>query len=52
MAYVDNFLYLADIQADKLEPLYVDRVHYNPKLNAEIARYIADFLISHGLEEE
>ena len=44
-----NFLYYADMQAEKKEPLYVDRTHYTAKMSAEIARRLAASLIEHDL---
>jgi hypothetical protein len=41
----DDFLYLADIQVDRTEPLYVDRAHYSTDFNAEIAAKIAHALL-------
>lgn len=37
----DDFLWLADMQRDRQEPLYVDKVHYTAAFSAEIAREIA-----------
>lgn len=39
-----NFLWLADMQADKRENLYVDRLHYNATFSGEIAGRILEFL--------
>jgi hypothetical protein len=39
-----NFLWLADMQADAKEALYVDQVHYNPRMNGLIASRIAEAL--------
>jgi hypothetical protein len=38
----DNFLWCADIQKDVHEPLYVDRVHYSPKMTGMVASCISD----------
>jgi len=38
-----NVLWLADIQVDKRENLYVDAVHYTAAFSKEIAGYICDF---------
>lgn len=40
-----DFLWLADIQEDRREPLYMDAVHYTAKFSREIAGYIADFVV-------
>jgi len=39
-----NFLWLADMQANKAENLYVDGLHYNAKFSGEIAGRILEFL--------
>ena len=39
-----NFLWLADIQRDRKEPLYVDAAHYTAAFSEEIARRIASFV--------
>jgi hypothetical protein len=44
-----NFLWLADIQANRCENLYVDRVHYSAKFSQEIADEILKFLRGRGL---
>ena len=36
-----NFLWCADVQRGKKEPLYVDSVHYNPRLSELVAECIA-----------
>lgn len=36
-----NFLWCADLQEDVREPLYVDNVHYSPRLNRMLAETIA-----------
>jgi hypothetical protein len=40
-----NFLWLADMQQDKRENLYVDSIHYNALFSKEIAAQIYTFLI-------
>jgi len=45
----DDFLWLADIQEDSKEPLYVDRWHYTARFSGEIARHLADFLLERKL---
>ncbi len=40
----NNFLWLADLQADKKEPLYVDSVHYNPAMSSYLSRAITEHL--------
>ncbi len=44
----DNFLWLADMQEDKRENLYVDEVHYTASFTKEIAARICDFLLQGG----
>ncbi|MEQ1573337.1 MAG: hypothetical protein ABL993_03745 [Vicinamibacterales bacterium] len=44
-----NFLWLADMQEDVRENLYVDRVHYTAKASGEIARRILQFLNASSL---
>ena len=39
-----NVLWLADIQQDKRENLYVDSIHYTPAFSKEIAGRIYDFI--------
>ena len=39
-----NFLWLADMQAEARENLYVDRLHYNAKASGDIAGRILEFL--------
>jgi hypothetical protein len=36
----DNFIWCADIQEHRKEPLYVDRAHYSPQFSRELAEYI------------
>lgn len=38
----DDFLWCADMQKDLHEPLYVDAVHYSPKMTGMVAGCIAD----------
>ena len=45
----DDFLWCADIQQDLQELLYVDQVHYTPKMSERVARCIADLLRERGL---
>lgn len=40
----NNFLWLADIQNDRHENLYVDDVHYSARFNKEISALICGFL--------
>jgi hypothetical protein len=35
---------LGDLQQDRTDPLYVDRVHYNGQFSQTIAEAIADFI--------
>ena len=46
-SFGDDFLWLADIQAERREPLYMDAVHYTAKFSEDIAKHIADFVIGH-----
>ena len=46
-----NVLWLADLQQDKRENLYVDALHYNAAFSKEIAAQIYDFLRRHGGQE-
>ncbi len=48
-AFGSNFLWLADMQRDLKEPLYIDGVHYSAKMSDLIASRIADRIISLGL---
>jgi hypothetical protein len=41
-----NFFWLAEIQEDAHEPLYVDQVHYSPRFSRTIAERIADVLLT------
>lgn len=41
-----NFLWLADIQQDRQEPLYVDQVHYTAGFSKTVAEAIGAWLIS------
>ena len=38
----ENFLWLADIQQDATENLYVDQIHYNPILSRQMAQSLAE----------
>lgn len=42
LANLENFIWLADIQENLFEPLYVDQVHYGTKLSKLIAKKISD----------
>ncbi len=44
-----NFLWLADMQENLKEPLYVDAVHYSARMSGMIAERIAEKIISQGL---
>lgn len=41
----DDFLYLANLQTDFQQPLYVDRLHYNSFFSEAIANEIANYLL-------
>lgn len=45
----DNFLWLADIQENLHEPLYVDQLHYTAKLSKIMAERIAGELVARRL---
>ena len=45
----DNFLWCADIQKDRKEPLYIDQVHYSPAFTKQFAKAIVDLLIERDL---
>lgn len=45
----NNFVWAADIQENLKEPLYVDKVHYNPEMHRRIATFIADEITRRGL---
>jgi hypothetical protein len=47
--YSESFLWLADIQEQSKEPLYVDVVHYSAKLNKELAAHIGHLLVERNL---
>jgi hypothetical protein len=47
--FADNFPWLADIQEQAKESLYIDCCHYNNKFSQEIARHIGQFLIERKL---
>lgn len=40
-----NFFWLADMQKDLREPLYIDQVHYSPRFSHLIAEQIADVVV-------
>lgn len=44
-----NFLWCADIQKNKAEPLYVDKVHYSASFSKEFAIEIANLIIDRSL---
>ena len=44
-----HFLWCADIHEDSEELLYVDLVHYSPKLVTMIAQTIGEFILDRGL---
>lgn len=46
-----NFLWLAEIQRDIQEPLYVDQAHYNARLSRLLAQEIGDFIVRRSLLE-
>ena len=43
----ENFLWLADMQENRKEPLYTDAVHYTADFLSAIAKQIVDFLKQH-----
>jgi hypothetical protein len=45
----DNFIWLADIQTNEKQPLYIDNMHYTSGFNRVIARHIADALVERNL---
>ena len=45
----NNFIWAADLQTDLKEPLYIDKVHYSPKMSRILAEYIGDALIQKKL---
>jgi hypothetical protein len=44
-----HFLWCADIQENLAGPLYVDEVHYSPKMSKILADYIANLLLERHL---
>jgi hypothetical protein len=48
----DDVLWLADVQEDKHENLYVDSVHYTAAFSREIAERIADYLFPPSAQHE
>ena len=40
----DDFLWLADMQEGRTEPLYMDAVHYTAQFCEAIAVHISDFI--------
>jgi hypothetical protein len=47
-----NVLWLADMQQDKHENLYVDSIHYNPPFSKEIAAQISLFCANLRLRKQ
>jgi hypothetical protein len=47
--YAQNFLWLADIQENSTESLYVDSFHYTDRFSNEIAVHIGQFLLERNL---
>jgi len=45
---VKHFIWAADIQENRKEPLYVDAVHYTAQFSKVLVKYIADRLIADG----
>jgi hypothetical protein len=45
----EDFLWLADIQADSTEPHYVDYDHFTGRFSQEVAGHIGRFLIDRGI---
>lgn len=45
----DNFLYLADMQENLKEPIYVDAFHYSAKMSKQIAERIGTAAIERGM---
>lgn len=44
-----NFIWLADIQKESSEPLYVSAFHYSPQMSQTVATAIADEMINRNL---
>jgi hypothetical protein len=44
-----NFIWCADIQKDLAEPLYIDMVHYRPRMSKRVAQCIASEAHARGL---
>lgn len=44
-----NVLWLADVQKDRTENLYVDRSHYTAKFSEELASYISEHILEESL---
>ncbi len=44
-----TFLWCADLQEGKHEPLYVDQVHYTGRMSALVASCILDLMLEGGL---
>jgi len=47
-----NVLWLADIQLDKRENLYIDALHYTAAFSREIAGYICDFYLKNVIRHQ
>ena len=47
-----NVLWLADIQLDKRENLYVDTAHYTAAFSKDIAGYICDFYLTNAIRDQ
>lgn len=45
----DNFFWLADIQKEVQEPLYLDKVHYTARMSQKLAKTISDLLVERNL---
>jgi hypothetical protein len=48
----ENFLWCADMQKDKAETLYVDKVHYSAGFSEEFATEIASLMVDRSLVVE
>jgi lysophospholipase L1-like esterase len=45
----DHFLWCADVQEGRKEPLYVDQVHYSAKMSKELASFILKLITERNL---
>lgn len=45
----DNFIWLADLQQDTPEPIYVDQVHYSAQMNQQLAEAIGQSIEERNL---